>query len=144
MILVCGGLADHVTELVCARLEHLHYEYRLLNLGLYPQGYHINWTWDNEVPEGMIIGPEWSLDLQAISGVFVRYMGMDGHAPLASIPPGLEEAALIETQAGLAAMLEDLPCPVANRVAGSQSNQSKPYQAWIVRQSGLRTPHTLI
>jgi hypothetical protein len=86
MILVCGGLADHVTELVCARLEHLRYEYRLLNLGLYPQGYRINWTWDNEVPEGMIVGSEWSLDLRDISGVFIRYVGMDGHAPFTSIP----------------------------------------------------------
>jgi hypothetical protein len=144
MILICGGLADHVTELVCARLEHLRYEYRLLNLGLYPHGYRINWTWDNEVPDGVIVGPEWSLDLSAISGVFIRYVGMDGHAPFTSIPTGLEEAVLIESQAGLAALLENLHCPVANRMAGSQSNQSKPYQAWIVRESGLRTPDTLI
>lgn len=147
MILVCGGLADHVIELVCARLEHLRYEYRLLNLGLYLQGYSVSWIWDNEVPEGMIVGPEWSLDLGAISGVFVRYIGMDGHAPLAklaSLPAGLEEAAVVEAEAGLAALLENLPCPVANRMAGSLSNQSKPYQAWMVRQSGLQTPDTLI
>lgn len=144
MILICGGLADSVTELVCARLEYLGYEYRLLNLGLYPDGYRVNWTWDNSVPCGVITGPDWSLDLADISGVFVRYIGMEGHAPLKSIPPGLEEATLMECQAGLAAVLEDLPCHVANRMAGSLSNQSKPYQALIVRETGLRTPHTLI
>src|SRR5438552_9176067 len=144
IILFCGGLADSVTELVCARIEHLRYEYQLLNLGLYPKRYRVSWTWDGSIPSGVIAGPDWSLDLADISGVFVRYIGMDGHIPLTSIPPGLEEATLMECQAGLVAVLETLPCPVANRIAGSQSNQSKPYQALIVRETGLRTPHTLI
>jgi hypothetical protein len=144
MILVCGSLADSVTELVCARLEYLHFEYRLLNLGLYPEGYRVNWMWDGSVPRGVIIESNWSLDLMDISGVFVRYIGMDGHAPFTLIPRGLEEASLIECQAGLVALLESLPCPVANRITGSQTNQSKPYQALIVRESGLQTPRTLV
>ena len=32
MILVCGGLADGVTELVCSRLQDCCYPYRLLDL----------------------------------------------------------------------------------------------------------------
>ena len=36
VILVCGGLADGVTELVCARLQHSGYPYRLLDLAHYP------------------------------------------------------------------------------------------------------------
>ena len=32
MILVCGGLADGVIELVCARLADCGYPYRLLDL----------------------------------------------------------------------------------------------------------------
>jgi hypothetical protein len=144
MILVCGGLADTVTELVCSRIEYLGHEYRFLNLGLYPDGYLINWTWEHITPTGVMNGPDWSLDLADISGVFIRFIGMDGHAPLASIPPGLEESTLAECQAGLAAVLEDLPCLVVNRMGGSPSNQSKPYQGLIVRKTGLRTPHTLI
>jgi glutathione synthase/RimK-type ligase-like ATP-grasp enzyme len=144
MILVCGGLADPVTELVCSRIEYLGYEYHFLNLGLYPEGYRITWTWEQRTPTGVIDGPDWSLDLADISGVFIRFLGMDGHAPLASIPVRFEETALAECQAALAALLEDLPCLVVNRMAGSPSNQSKPYQGWLVRRTGLRTPPTLI
>lgn len=144
MILVCGGLADIVTELVCARLEHLRYAYRLLDLGRYPDGYTIAWTWEHDVPAGTIRGPDWTLNLGEIRGVFIRYVGMDGHAPLTSIQPALADVAVAEAQTGLAALVEHLPCPVANRAAGSTSNHSKPYQALLIREAGLQTPRTLI
>ena len=144
MILVCGGLADTVTELVCARIEHLGYDYRLLDLGRYPDGYTISWTWDGPHPEGSIRGPDWILDIAELSGVYVRYLGLDGHAPMSSVPDGFEDAALAECQAGLAVFLDQLPCPVVNRIAPGMSNHSKPYQALAIRQTGLRTPRTLI
>ena len=37
MILVCGGLADGVTELVCSRLQDCGYPYRLLDLARFPE-----------------------------------------------------------------------------------------------------------
>lgn len=144
MILVCGGLADIVTELVCARLERLGYPYRLLDLGVYPERYRVHWEWAGGAPAGGIVGPGWALDLGDISGVFVRYVGQDGHAPLADVPEDMADVVLAEAQAGLAALLETLPCPVANRVAGSMSNHSKPYQALLVRACGLLTPPTLV
>jgi len=42
------------------------------------------------------------------------------------------------------ALLEDLPCPVVNRLGGSMSNNSKMYQALLIRQCGLLTPPTLV
>ncbi len=53
MILVCGGLADSVTELVCARLQDCGYPFRLLDLGSYPTGFKIRWHWRGSVPEGL-------------------------------------------------------------------------------------------
>ncbi|MFN0111291.1 MAG: RimK family alpha-L-glutamate ligase [Blastocatellia bacterium] len=144
MILVCGGLADVVTELVCSRLESLKYDYRLLNLGLFPAGYKVTWDWRGQEPKGVIASPDWSLDLDDVSGVFVRYLGRDGHAPIASIPDELQDLAIAESQAGLAALLEDLPIPIANRSAGALSNNSKPYQALQVLEAGLLPPPTLI
>ncbi|WP_029214767.1 ATP-grasp domain-containing protein [Kallotenue papyrolyticum] len=144
MILVCGGLADVVTELFCARLEDLGYPYRLLDLGFYPERFQVSWSWDGPTPTGLIHGPDWTLDLQQISGVFVRYIGRDGHAPLAQVPELLVDAVLAEAQSGLGALLETLPVPVANRMTGSMSNHSKPYQALLIRDSGLGTPPTLI
>jgi len=144
MILVCGGLADVVTELVCARLEALNYPYRLLDLGLFPQGYTVAWRWAKGEPGGTLDGPGWKLKLSEVSGVFVRYLGSDGHAPLPEFSAPQAEAVIAESQAGLMALLEDLPCLVVNRAAPSVSNHSKPYQALMVRQAGLQTPPTLV
>jgi glutathione synthase/RimK-type ligase-like ATP-grasp enzyme len=49
-----------------------------------------------------------------------------------------------EADAGLMALLEDLRCPVVNRVAGGMSNNSKPYQGLLLRGAGLRVPPTLV
>ena len=75
MILVCGGLADSVTELVCARLEDCGYPYRLLDLGRYPVGYRIKWHWRDAVPVGYIAGPDWHLDLCDLTGVYADSSG---------------------------------------------------------------------
>ena len=50
MILVCGGLADGVTELVCARLEACGYPFHLLDLGTYPGGFQVKWHWQGSRP----------------------------------------------------------------------------------------------
>lgn len=144
MILVCGGLADIMTELVCSRIEHLGYDYRLLDLGHYPEGYDVDFTWQDDVPVGTIRGPGWTLDLAEIRGVYVRYLGAEGHVPLAGVAERLTPAVLVEAQAGVAAVVENLPCVVVNRAAPSMSNHSKPYQALAIRAAGLRTPRTLI
>ncbi len=144
MILVCGGLADIVTELVCSRLEDMRVPYRLLDLGRFPEGFEVTWRWTGQTVKGFIRTDAWTLDLETVRGVFVRYLGMDGHAPFTHLPTGHEDAALSEAQSGLVALLETITCPVANRASASMSNCSKPYQALLVRESGLLTPPTLV
>jgi glutathione synthase/RimK-type ligase-like ATP-grasp enzyme len=143
MILVCGGLADGVTEFVCARLEQAGYPYRLLDLAHYPAGYRVAWRWTNAGPTGTIAGLNWVLDLEALTGVYVRFLGPEGRLPPAGDP---EDAAALqfEADAGLMALLEDLPCPVVNRVGGGMSNNSKPYQSLLIRRAGLAVPATLV
>ena len=143
MILVCGGLADGVTEFVCSRLEHAGYAYRLLDLAHYPVGYRVTWRWTNAGPTGTIASPDWILDLESLTGVYVRFLGPEGRMPPAGDP---EDAAALqlEADAGLMALLEDLPCPVVNRVGGGMSNNSKPYQSLLLRRAGLSVPATLV
>jgi hypothetical protein len=144
MILVCGGLADSVTELVCARLEDCGYPYRLLDLGRYPIGYRIKWHWQGADPVGYIAGPDWQLDLGELTGVYVRFLGPEGRLPPPDIAPGAVPAMFSEYDTGLMALLEDLPCAVVNRLGGGMSNNSKAYQALQIRQCGLLTPPTLV
>ena len=144
MILVCGGLADSVTELVCARLVDCGYPYRLLDLGNYPAGFRIKWHWQRTGLSGYLAGPDWKLDLDELTGVYVRYLGLEGRAPPPNIEPTAVPAIYFEDDTGLMALLEDLHCVVVNRLAGGMSNNSKAYQALLVRQCGLLTPPTLV
>jgi glutathione synthase/RimK-type ligase-like ATP-grasp enzyme len=144
MILICGGLADSVTELVCARLEERGYPYRLLDLGKYPAGFSVNWHWQGAYPTGCIAAAEWKLYLEEVSGVYARYLGAEGRTPLPNVAPELAPAIHMESDTGLVALFEHLPCAVVNRVGGGLSNHSKPYQAMFIRESGLLIPPTLV
>ena len=57
MILVAGGIADSVTELVCARLTDCDYAYRFIDLGRYPSDHGVPVRWTSAGPEGRIRGP---------------------------------------------------------------------------------------
>lgn len=144
MIVVCGGLADAVTELVCARLERCRYPYRLLDLGRYPDGYRITARWSTDGHAGTIVSTDWSLDLAEVTGVYLRFLGPEGRIPRSGLSSEDVAAMQAESDAGLIALIEDLPCPVVNRLSGGMSNNSKPYQALIIRRSGLRSPPTLV
>ena len=144
MILICGGLADSVTELMCARLEHCGYPYRLLDLRTYPAGLGVNWLWQGCGPTGYIAGPDWKVDLDELTGVYLRFLGPELRVPLPNIASDAVPAMYLEYDAGLTVLFEDLPCTVVNRIAGGISNNSKPYQALLVRQCGLLTPPTLV
>jgi hypothetical protein len=143
MILVCGGLADGVTELVCARLEDSGYAYRLLDLARYPAGYRVAWRWTDDGTAGTIAGPDWAVDLDDLTGVYVRFLGAEGRQPPEGDPA---DASVLqfEADAGLVALLETLRCPVVNRVDGGMSNNSKPFQALLIRRAGLKVPETLV
>lgn len=149
MILVCGSLNDIVTELTCARLTALGYPYRLLNLGLFPRGYRLSWRWADGAPSGTLereggAGEAWRLELAELTGVFVRYVGLDGVMPFEGLSEAQQQALVNECQGGLLALLEHLPCLVANRALPSLSNHSKPYQALLLRRAGFKTPPTLV
>src|ERR1700751_3839782 len=144
MILVCGGLADTVTELVCARLEHCGYSYRLLDLGVYPAGFWVNWRWESGCPTGYVASGDWRIDLGELSGVYVRDLGLEGRIPSPDLAPEFASALYAEWKTGLAALFECLSCPVVNRLAAGMSNHSKPYQALQIRRCGFRTPPTLV
>jgi hypothetical protein len=144
MILVCGGLADSVTELVCARLDDCGYAYRLLNLGTYPAEFQIKWNWQGEHPRGYIANSDWRVELDDLTGVYVRYLGPEGRAPVSGVEPEQATAIYAECDSGLIALLEFLPCAVVNRSAGAMSNHSKPYQAILISECGLLVPPTLV
>ena len=144
MILVCGGLADGVTELVCSRLQDCGYPYRLLDLARFPEEYRVSWRWTDGGPEGWIAATDWRLDLDAISSVYARFLGPEDRPPLPGHDPADAAALRNEGDLSLMGLLEDLSCPVVNRIGGGLSNNSKPYQALVISRAGLAVPPTLV
>jgi glutathione synthase/RimK-type ligase-like ATP-grasp enzyme len=116
----------------------------LIDFGRFPEGYELEWTWERGAVTGFVRNNDWTLPLSDVTGVFARYLGLDGHAPFTDVPAGHEMTALAEGQSALVALLEALTCPVANRASVSMSNCSKPFQAGLVRACGLLTPPTLV
>lgn len=144
MILVCGGLADGVTELVCARLAHCGLPFRLLDLASYPTGHRLAWTWGADGPEGWIETGDWRLDLTDLTGVYLRFLGPEGRRPVEGAPEDDLAALRAEGDAGLAALAETLPCLVVNRISGGLANNSKPWQAATLAECGLAPPATIV
>jgi glutathione synthase/RimK-type ligase-like ATP-grasp enzyme len=144
MILVCGSLADHVTELVCARLADCGYPYRLLQITNFPSSYQVSATLNEEHPRGYISNGTWRVDLDELTGVFVRLHGWARDRE----PPHLRSRAAaaidLERLTSLTMLLDGLACPVVNRLLSGMSNYSKPYQALLIRECGLLTPATLV
>lgn len=144
MILVAGGIADKVTELVCSRLDACGYPYRHLDLGRYPFGYGMSAQWNHGALSGYFSGPDWRLDMQGISGAYIRFLGQEGRIA----PPDLPEAQVrelqLEADTALMFVLDDLPCAVINRLGGGMSNNSKPYQLLLIAKAGLLVPPSLV
>ncbi|MGB0122485.1 MAG: hypothetical protein WBP63_03555 [Silvibacterium sp.] len=144
VILVCGGLADSVTELVCSRIEACGYPYRLLDQGRYPDGFTVHREWSGGPTDGWIAGPGWRVELDELSGVYARFLGREGRVPLPDVAPDMLPPIYAEAETGLVALFEDLPCTVVNRYRGGMSNHSKPYQALLVEGCGFKVPETLV
>jgi glutathione synthase/RimK-type ligase-like ATP-grasp enzyme len=144
VILVCGGLADGVTELVCSRLQDCDYPHRLLDLARFPEEYRVAARWTEGGPEGWIAAKDWRLDLNEISGVYARFLGPEDRPQLPGLAPADGEALRAEGDMSLMALLEDLACPVVNRVGSGLANNSKPYQTLVISRMGLRVPTTLV
>jgi glutathione synthase/RimK-type ligase-like ATP-grasp enzyme len=89
-------------------------------------------------------GPGWRFDLEELTGVYARHFGAEGRVPLPGVAPDLLPGIYAEGEAVLAALLEDLPCTVANRYGSGISNNSKPLQALLIEQCGLKAPETLV
>jgi glutathione synthase/RimK-type ligase-like ATP-grasp enzyme len=144
MIVVCGVLADAMTELMCARLEDLGFEYTFLDEAQVPGRYGVTWRLTETGVEGRITTPDRVVDLEEITGVYIRYVTYRG-GPERPELSGREKAMVdAEYQLALMHMVDLLPCTVVNRAKASTSNDSKIFQASVARSFGFSTPRTLV
>jgi glutathione synthase/RimK-type ligase-like ATP-grasp enzyme len=145
VILVCGEPDDKPVAMVLAGLHAGGHPHRVVDLSRYPSGYTVEWMIERGVARGWIACADWRLDLADVRGVYARYttsLAPDSHE--AALPSGLRAAASMEAQAGVAVMLEHLPCRVVNRHDAGLANTSKPYQSRLIRAAGFSVPESLV
>lgn len=144
MILVCGNSKDPVTNFLCLRLDSFDADYRFLDLNNYPAGYNVVHLRPGHGFAGSVSSAAWSLQMEELSGVFVRNL-YDSHKRHDERHGESVGAALdAELSIGLDSIFAGLACPVVNPFSASWSNHSKPYQAMHIQSVGLRSPATLI
>jgi glutathione synthase/RimK-type ligase-like ATP-grasp enzyme len=143
MVLVCGDPYEPVTAFLCSRLEALKIDYRRLDLGGFPRSADLDLTWAGGRPCGSISTNDWRIEFDELSGVYFRNVELN-ESEQEGEKTGGKGQAYPETDARLAAVLNNLPCKVLNRPAATYSNRSKPYQALLIRRFGLKIPETLV
>jgi glutathione synthase/RimK-type ligase-like ATP-grasp enzyme len=144
MILVCGGLADPVTRFLCDRLKEYGAAYCLVDQRVFPCGYSMSCRWHNNALTGWLAAPDWHTDFEEVTGVYVRYLSPSLRQAVNLDGPAVGQALHTENDFALESVFASLPCPIVNRFAAGSSNESKPYQALLIRRSRLRIPATLV
>ena len=143
MVLVCGDPYEPVTAFLCSRLDVLRIGYRRLDLGKFPRGADLDLTWLAGRPSGSISINDRRIEFDELSGVYFRNVDLRESGEEGEKADGKGQA-YPETDARLAAVLNNLPCNVLNRPAATYSNRSKPYQALLIRRFGFKIPKTLV
>ncbi len=129
MIVVSGIVADEVVELLCARLNRLGYDYLLLDQLHFPADIPVTWWVDGGRAAGSLRIGDRRVDLEAVTGVYVRYSDYRGRNVLRRFRARERELIKAEATLALGAMFDLLPCVVVNRIGACASNESKPYQS---------------
>ena len=144
MIVVSGVLGDEMIELMCSRLNDMGYEYIFLDELHFPGKYNITWELSANAITGQLVSPTGKTSLEAITGVYARYVGHRDERPRDGLTNRETELVKGQYQLSLMQLFDLFPCTVVNRVKASTSNDSKLYQQLVIRSFGFCTPRTLV
>ena len=144
MILLCGIPSEAPLAMVAESLDQIGAQYRIFNQRRFGDTRMILEARNGTVAGWLELDGE-GIPLESIVGVYVRLMDHTKLPELEGVDRSAPEwrscEALHDT---LARWCEIAPCRVVNRTANMASNNSKPYQAQLIRAHGFDVPETLI
>ena len=140
--LVCGVRQETPTLLLINALKELGADFHVVNQEELSNHVQVRWSYDNGGCKGTIRIKDEYVNIQSISGVFLRFMSTE-HMPDAK----KNEATLTKTRSvitSLTDLFDILPVKVINPKYGMMTNFSKPNQSLMIRKSMFKIPETLI
>lgn len=99
---------------------------------------------DGPEAEGVIETDGGTFAFAELMGVFARFHPGPGPPPDVELDPLALQLLQAERRFGLYQLLDQLPCPVANRPSAGRSNGSKPLQMRLLEAAGFLVPRWLV
>lgn len=144
MILLCGIPSEPPLKLVTSALQQLREHFFLFNQRHVGQT-QVRFTVSDGLVKGWLEFGNELYRLEDFRGVYLRFMD-DGDLPeISNEPPdSILHIHSRSVHEALITWIELTDARVVNRPSAMSSNNSKPFQAQLIRASGLRVPETLI
>ena len=141
-VIVCGVRHESPTQLLIKALKEEGISHLVLNQEDLAYQVQLRWQYDGKGLRGKIRAGNEIVDIDEISGVFLRFMDTE------FMPSAKRDGSLLTKTRSIIAALHDLidilPAKVINPRRAMLSNFSKPYQSRLIRKAGFNIPETII
>lgn len=144
MILLCGIPSETSLASVTEALQRLDAEHIVVSQR-HIRELALELNVDRDGVGGRLTGPGYEVDLEDVTGIYLRFMDDRELPELKGEPPDSPVRASSRSFHDLFGIWGDIaPARVVNRYAAMGSNFSKPYQSQLIREHALGVPETLI
>jgi RimK-like ATP-grasp domain len=144
VILLCGIPSESSLGMVAAALEGRGADWVLVNQR-HVRETAVDLVVDDDGLRGQLSGPGYTVRLEEVGGVYLRFMDDRCLPELEDEPPDSSVRASGRALHEILGQWADVaPALVVNRYVAMGSNFSKPYQAQLIREHGFDVPETLV
>ena len=142
LTLVCGLEDEAPVALLLQSLRKKRADFLLLDQRQLADHVQLRWQVTNSGLAGHLRVGEKTIDIREIRSVYHRFMNPEDVPESDTSPQAIGKAR--SALHSLMNLLDILPARVVNRRRPMMSNNSKPYQALLIRHAGFAIPETLI
>jgi glutathione synthase/RimK-type ligase-like ATP-grasp enzyme len=142
VILVCGLQNEPPIALLIHALRELDTSFMFLDQDQFANSVRCHWRLsDNELSGQITVGDQ-VVALDQIQSVYTRFMPVDKLPSVIKQPSRAEHIRSVTN--ALVDLFDVIPARIVNPRRAMMSNNSKPYQALIIRDAGFAIPETII
>jgi|WetSurMetagenome_2_1015567.scaffolds.fasta_scaffold167946_2 hypothetical protein len=141
-VLVCGLPDEDPVALLIASLERAGADYRVIDEERMAEDVALRWQVDDRGVSGHIRIQSEVFAIDEITGIYHRFVDPENLPACCSTAKNLAKSRSVLHS--LMDLFDILPARVVNRRRPMMSNNSKPYQALLIKKAGFSIPATLV